>query len=146
MDLIKPVYLRDREIQCGSTRISDFDLSMSVTKSISDLTCVQKDRDLWRIYVKSKERRSQILTEGIDIGNTNVKVYDTNPYITPVAPTAGRIHTLQEIVLAIKDAKFANMRVIYQATTRKNSTLNLKTMCFPSPGVITVFPIVTPVS
>lgn len=80
MDLIKPVYLRDREIQCGSTRISDFDLSMSVTKSISDLTCVQKDRDLWRIYVKSKESRSKILTEGIDIRNTNVKVFDTNPY------------------------------------------------------------------
>lgn len=245
MDLIKPVYLRDREIQCGSTRISDFDLSMSVTKSISDLTCVQKDRDLWRIYVKSKESRSKILTEGIDIRNTNVKVYDTNPYsaglndpsdnvikITvkgvplsvddnevlnmlknfnvsftsdikyekirhpvtrkmtsilngnrfiyvkaldegvflprtstcaglrcsiyhhgqpstkhnPVAPTAGRIHTLLEIVLTIKDAKFANMRVIYQATNRVNSTLNLKTMCFPSPGVIIVFPISTPVS
>lgn len=54
---------------------------MYVTKSISDLTCIQKDRDLWRIYVKFKESRSKILTEGIDIRNTNVKVYDTNRYL-----------------------------------------------------------------
>lgn len=95
MDLIKPVYLRDREIQCGSTRISDFDLSMSVTKSISDLTCVQKDRDL---YVKSKESRSKILTEGIDIRNTNVKVYDTNPYSAGLNDPSDNVIKLQSKV------------------------------------------------
>lgn len=53
---------------------------MSVTESISDITCVQQYRDLWRIYVKTKESRSKILKEGIDIRNTHVKVYDINPY------------------------------------------------------------------
>ena len=35
---------------------------------------------MWRIYVNTKESRSKLLTEGIDLRNTNVKVYDTNPY------------------------------------------------------------------
>lgn len=111
MDLIKPVYLRDREIQCGSTRISDFDLSMSVTKSISDLTCVQKDRDLWRIYVKSKESRSKILTEGIDIRNTNVKVYDTNPYSAGLNDPSDNVIkiTVKGVPLSVDDNEVLNM-------------------------------------
>lgn len=111
MDLIKPVYLRDREIQFGSTRISDFDLSMSVTKSISDLTCVQKDRDLWRIYVKSKESRSKILTEGIDIRNTNVKVYDTNPYSAGLNDPSDNVIkiTVKGVPLSVDDNEVLNM-------------------------------------
>lgn len=80
MEVIKPVYLKDKEIQCGSTRISDFDLATSVAQKTDDVKCVQKDRDLWRIYVNTKESRTKLLTEGIDLRNANVKVYDTNPY------------------------------------------------------------------
>lgn len=110
MDLIKQVYLRDREIQCGSTRISDFDLSMSVTK-ISDLTCVQKDRDLWRIYVESKESRSKILTEGIEIRNTNVKVYDTNPYSAGLTDPSDNVIkiTVKGVPLSVDDNEVLNM-------------------------------------
>jgi hypothetical protein len=75
MELLKPVYLKDSEFQIGSTRYSDFDLPIAVGYKINDLKCVQKDRDLWRVYVGSKESRSQLLTEGIDVRNTNVKVY-----------------------------------------------------------------------
>lgn len=46
MELLKPVYLKDKEIQCGQNRISDYDLSIAVSNIINDVKCVQKDRDL----------------------------------------------------------------------------------------------------
>lgn len=46
MELLKSVYLRDKEIQCGHNRISDYDLLIAVSNIINDVKCVQKDRDL----------------------------------------------------------------------------------------------------
>ena len=45
-----------------------------------NLHCIQLDRHLWRIYVKTKESRLKLLTEGTDINNMSVRFYDTNPY------------------------------------------------------------------
>ena len=55
-------------------------MATSVVQKPDDVKCVQKDRYFWRIYVNTKESRTKLLTEGIDLRNTNVKVYDTNPY------------------------------------------------------------------
>ena len=45
-----------------------------------NIPTLKNPRDLWRIYVNTKESRTKFLTEGIDLRNTNDKVYDTNPY------------------------------------------------------------------
>ena len=41
---------------------------------------MQKDRELWRLYVNSQDSRSKLLCEGFEIRNTNVRIYDTNPF------------------------------------------------------------------
>lgn len=111
MELLKPVYLKDGEIQFGSTRFSDFDLSISVGNKINDLKCVQKDRDLWRIYVGSMESRSKLLTEGIDLRSKNVRVYDTNPYSAGISnPTENVLKiTIKGVPLSVDDNEVIKM-------------------------------------
>ena len=111
MELLKPVYLKDSEFQIGSTRYSDFDLSIAVGNKINDLKCVQKDRDLWRVYVGSKESRSQLLTEGIDLRNTNVKVYDTNPYSAGISSPDENVLkiTIKGVPLSVDDKEVTKM-------------------------------------
>lgn len=55
-------------------------MSIAVSNIINDVKCVQIDSDLWRIFVDTTESRSKLLAQGIDLRNTNVRVYDTNPY------------------------------------------------------------------
>lgn len=43
------------------------------------IKCVQKDRDLWRIYVDTTGSSSKLSVQE-NLRNTNVRVYDTNPY------------------------------------------------------------------
>ena len=57
--MLKPVYLRNRDIQCKKdAQITDYDLVGAVGSKITDIKCIQRDRDLWRIYVNSRESRN----------------------------------------------------------------------------------------
>lgn len=110
MELLKPVYLKDKEIQCGQNRISDYDLSIAVSNIINDVKCVQKDRDLWRIYVDSTESRSKLLDQGIDLRNTNVRVYDTNPYSAGLSsPSENVLKTVKGVPLSVDDNEVIKM-------------------------------------
>ena len=75
------------------------------------MKCVQKDRDLWRVYVGSKESRSQLLTEGIDLRNTNVKVYDTNPYSAGISSRDENVLkiTIIGVPLSVDDKEVTKM-------------------------------------
>lgn len=118
MELLKPVYLKDREIQIGPTRFSDFDLSIAVGNKVNDLKCIQKDRDLWRVYIGSKESRSQLLTEGIDLRNTNVKVYDSNPYSAGISSPDENVLkiTIKGVPLSVDDNEIIKMLQDFNVT------------------------------
>ncbi|XP_062586979.1 uncharacterized protein LOC134248578 [Saccostrea cucullata] len=78
----KPLYLKNNDLR-GSLKkqITDFDLIDPIKKVIGDeILCVQIDRNLWRIYLKSTECRHKLLTQGIDINSVAYQFYDTNPY------------------------------------------------------------------
>lgn len=111
MELLKPVYLKYKEIQCGQNRISDYDLSIAVSNIINDVKCVQKDRDLWRIYVDSTESRSQLLAQGIDLRNTNIRVYDTNPYSAGISSPSENVLkiTVKGVPLSVDDNEVIKM-------------------------------------
>ena len=95
MEMLKPVYLRDSDIQIDKKKpIRDYEISIAVSKSINDLKCVQKDRDLWRLYVGSRDSREKLLCEGFELRNLSVKAFDINPY------SAG-IHNPNEQVLKV---------------------------------------------
>ena len=64
---------------------------MNVTKQIGDeLHCLQLDRNLWRLYLKSKDARTKLLSEGLNLNSITVWLYDTNPY------SAGITHPAQK--------------------------------------------------
>ena len=76
MEMIKPVYLRDSDIQSDKKNIvRDNEISIAVSKCIDDLKCVQKDRDLWRLYVGSIDSRHKLLSEGFELRNLSVKAF-----------------------------------------------------------------------
>ena len=79
--MLKPVYLRNRDLDNDYKKlVTDYELMESVTKCINDTKCIQKDRDLWRIYVGSQESRNKLLNQGFDFRNTTAMAFETNPY------------------------------------------------------------------
>ena len=81
MTTLKAVYLRNRDLQTDNKFfLSDYELLEAVSKEIDDTKCIQRDRDLWRIYVGSEGSRRKLLVHGFDISNCNVRAFETNPY------------------------------------------------------------------
>ena len=79
---IKPVYMKNSEVQLDkSNKISDFEMYEAIHQKVeNDIHCIQLERDLWRVYLKTKETRSLLVVEGFVVRNISVQVYDTNPY------------------------------------------------------------------
>ena len=79
---LKPLYLKNSDIQTSEDkRLSDYDLIDPIMRVIGDdLHCLQLDRNLWRIYLKTLESRNKLLTQGIEINDISASFYDTNPY------------------------------------------------------------------
>ena len=115
MELQKPIYFKDKELQgqitSDSKRISDYDISIATGKIVPDIQCIQKDRDLWRVYVKSTEGRSKLLREGFDIRNRHISVYDTNPYSAGLDSPNERVLkiTVKGIPLSVDDGEIVKM-------------------------------------
>lgn len=80
----KPVYLKNSEILTPAEgKITNFLLVQCVTKVVGDtVKCIQLDRDLWKIYLTTKEGRDKLLLQGIDVEDQHISVYDSNPYST----------------------------------------------------------------
>ena len=103
---MKPVYIRDKDIQMNKAKpISDYRLACSVRMCIQDIQCVQKDRQLWRIYVCSRESRDKLLTEGVDIDDNHIEVFDTNPFSAGVNSPQDKVLrvTVKGIPLSVDD-------------------------------------------
>ena len=49
--------------------ITDYALACAVVEVISDIVCIQRDRDLWRINVDSIENRKLLLSDGFTLQN-----------------------------------------------------------------------------
>ena len=94
---IKPLYLKDSDIQCKDKgRITDFDLMESVTAVVGNsLHCLQQDRNLWRFYLRDKENRDKLLSDGCKINNISLSFFETNPY-------SSRNHNPNEKTLKIR--------------------------------------------
>lgn len=56
MKLLKPIYFKDKEIHgiitYETNLVSDYELSEATSKVVNDIQFIQKDRGLWRVYVK----------------------------------------------------------------------------------------------
>ena len=114
-ELQKHIYFKDKELQgqipSDSKRTSDYDISIATDKIVPDIQCIQKDRVVWRVYVKSTEGRSKRLREGFDIRNRHISVYDTNPYSAGLDSPNERVLTItvKGIPMSVDDGEIVNM-------------------------------------
>jgi hypothetical protein len=78
---------------------------------VSDISCVQRDRDLWRIYVGSKESRSLLVSNGFTLNNLSVSVFDTNPFSAGTEKLNEEVVrvTVRGVPLSVEDSCVINM-------------------------------------
>jgi hypothetical protein len=78
---IASVYMRKRDIQTTKGKyFTDFNIAEAASSTVSDILCVQRDRNLWNIYIKTRECRSTLLAEEFSLGGKTVQIFDTNPF------------------------------------------------------------------
>lgn len=67
--MIKPVYIKHSEIQLDrSNKMNDFEMYESLHLKVGDnIHCIQLERDLWRVFLKTRESRSLLVVEGLDL-------------------------------------------------------------------------------
>lgn len=115
LELLKPFYFKDKEIHGIITneanRVSDYELSVATSKVVNDIQCIQKDRGLWRVYVKSSNSRSKLLQEGFDIRNRHISVYDTNPFSAGTNEPSEQVLkiTVKGVPLSVDDDEIMKM-------------------------------------
>ena len=78
----KPVFVMHNNIP-GDNRVELEEMYKSVNKSVNtkDIHGIQKIGGLWRLYIEERQNRIKLITDGIQIRDTTVRVYDKNPYL-----------------------------------------------------------------
>ena len=73
--MIKPVYIKHSEIQLDrSNKMNDFEMYESLHLKVGDnIHCIQLERDLWRVYLKTRESRSLLVVEGFVFRNISFR-------------------------------------------------------------------------
>ena len=112
--MLKQVYSRNRDIQRNKSHIiTDYAIAMAVGRVINDCKCVQRDRDLWRIYVGSKTSRDALCNDGFDLESRHIDVFTTNPFSAGTEnPNETVIRVLVKgVPLSVEDECIKNMLV-----------------------------------
>lgn len=110
--MIKPVYLRNRDIQTNKNNLlSDYVLACVVGAIVSDIKCIQRDRDLWKICGESRESRNLLISEGFELQIKTVAVFDNNPFSAGTEKPSEDVVkiTVRGIPLSVDDTCIKNM-------------------------------------
>ena len=120
----KPAYIKNSEMQLDKTnKIGEFEMYEAVHKIVGDdILCIQLERDLWRVYLKSNESRSVLLVQGIEIRNITVQVYDSNPYSTGAANAREKVLkvTICGLPLSVDDSAVLEMLQSFDVTIKSS--------------------------
>lgn len=120
----KPVYIKNSEIQMDkSKKIGDFEMYESIHKKVGDeVLCIQLERDLWRVYLKSKESRSVLIVEGFEIRNITAQVYESNPYSTGASSPRDNVLkvTICGLPLSVDDSAVLEMLHSFDVTIKSD--------------------------
>lgn len=120
----KPVYIQNSEIQMDKNKkIGDFEMYESIHKKVGDeVLCIQLERDLWRVYLKSKESRSVLIVEGFEIRNITAQVYESNPYSTGASSPRDNVLkvTICGLPLSVDDSAVLEMLHSFDVTIKSD--------------------------
>ncbi|XP_071478309.1 uncharacterized protein [Diadema antillarum] len=101
----KPVFLKNKDIPSASEKgMSNEDMYKCLIRSVQgrEIKGIQRIRGLWRLYVENRESRMKLITNGLNIRNANVAVYDQNPFITAGKENSLRL-LIRDIPLSVLD-------------------------------------------
>lgn len=129
--MIKAVYIKNSEIQQDRpNRISDFEIYESLHLKVGcERNCIQLERDLWRVYLKTKEAGSLLISEGFELRNVSVQVYDSNPYSTGASGPDDKVIKVSICGLPLSADDRAVLEMLY--ITYKIA-INMRTYAIPS--------------
>ncbi len=98
-----PAYIRESDIG----QINGYVLGQKVMNQIGsrDVKCVQKVKNLWRIYITNDVAKLQLTMQGLNLDGKIIKVYSTNPHRTGAlrAIAEGADDNIEMIRILIKD-------------------------------------------
>ncbi len=80
---VLPIFVKDFDIKnANGYSLSDYQISLHISKTIGNgrIKGLQKIRGLWRIYLKSNEAKTELVSKGISIDNKKLPLYTDNPY------------------------------------------------------------------
>ena len=98
-----PAYIRESDIG----QINGYILGQKVIEQIGsrDVKCVQKVKNLWRIYITNDVAKLSLTMQGLNLDGKVIKVYPTNPHRTGAlrAIAEGADDNIEMVRLVIKD-------------------------------------------
>ena len=80
----KPVFIKNKDIaSVREKQMSNENMYKCLISDVNgrEIKGIQKIGGLWRIYVENQESRIKLISNGMNIRNVTVAVYDTNPFI-----------------------------------------------------------------
>ena len=93
-----------RDVPNKDTAISGEELYCALSKNITsdNIIGIQRIGSLWRIYLNSHDDRVKLITHGLNLRETVISVYDTNPYTQARNEHLTRI-TIKDVPLSVGD-------------------------------------------
>ena len=100
--------------------LDGYEIGMKVISIVGEglVRTVQQVKGLWRVYFNTQQSKIDLITEGLTIGNTKVKCYNSNPFTTGALRSGVRPDQLDKVNMVrvlIKDLyeSVANEQVEY---------------------------------
>ena len=100
----KPVFVLNQNIP-GESNVELQDMYKSLCKFVDrkNINGVQRIGGLWRLYIADRESRIRLITEGMQIRASSVRVYDKNPYLPHENENATRV-LIKDIPLSVHES------------------------------------------
>lgn len=100
----KPVFVMNQDIP-GERNVDLQDMYKALCKSVDtkNIVGVQRIGGLWRLYIAERELRIKLITEGLQIRNASVRVYDKNPYLLHENENAVRV-VIKDVPLSVHES------------------------------------------
>ena len=81
----KPIFIKHKDIPSVYEKVmTNEDMYKCLLRSVQgrEIKGVQRIGGLWRLYIENQDTRMKLITNGVNMRNANVAVYDTNPFLT----------------------------------------------------------------
>lgn len=102
----KPVFVKHKDIPTIDDKvITNEEIFKCLCKSVPscDIKGIQKIGGLWRLYVENQDKRIKIITNGLNVRNVNIAVYDKNPFLRDENDNSLRL-LIRDIPLSAHDS------------------------------------------